>query len=134
MLTYGDGVANVDLRALLKFHRQHGRIATVTVVRPAARFGSVFLQEDQVTEFKEKSQTGEGWINGGFFLFEPGIFDYLHGDDTDLESDSLEKLAKDDQLMAYKHTGFWQCMDTIRDRNHLEDLWEKGMASWKIWT
>jgi glucose-1-phosphate cytidylyltransferase len=133
MLTYGDGVGNVDVKALLKFHRSHGKIATVTAVRPSARFGNINFDGDRVTEFKEKPQTGEGWINGGFFVFEPGVFRYLHGDDTVLEGDPLERLAADGELMAYRHEGFWQCMDTVRDRDVLENFWASGQAPWKVW-
>lgn len=133
MLTYGDGVVDVDIRKLVEFHKSHGKIATVTAVRPSARFGGMKFNSDLVSEFTEKPQRGEGWINGGFFVFEPKIFDYLHGNDTVLERDPLENLAKDSQLMAYKHDGFWQCMDTVRDKQLLEDLWIKDNAPWKIW-
>lgn len=133
MLTYGDGVADIDLKALVAFHRSHGRLATVTAVRPQARFGGILFEGDQVMEFKEKPQTGEGWINGGFFVMEPGVFDYLHGDATVLEEDPLENLARDGQLMAYKHPGFWHCMDTLRDRNSLESMWQSGQPPWMLW-
>lgn len=133
MLTYGDGVADIDINALLAFHHRHGRLATVTAVRPHARFGSILFEGDRVSEFKEKPQTGEGWINGGFFVFEPGVFAYLHGDAMVLEEEPLENLARDGQLMAYKHFGFWHCMDTLRDRNSLEAMWLKGTAPWRIW-
>ena len=133
MLTYGDGVADVDIKELIKFHKSHGKIATVTAVRPVARFGGMIFDKDRVTEFKEKPQTGEGWINGGFFVFEPEIFDYLRqGDETVLEGDPMEKLVEDGQLMGFKHEGFWQCMDTIRDKQLLEKLWESGNAPWKV--
>lgn len=130
MLTYGDGVADVDLSALLSFHRAHGRLATVTAVRPSARFGGMHINGGQVREFKEKPQTGEGWINGGFFIFEPAVFDYLKDDSTILEQSPLERLAKDGQLMAYEHLGYWQCMDTIRDRDALQASWDSGRARW----
>lgn len=133
MLTYGDGVADINIAELLEFHRNHGRIATLTAVRPPARFGTMVFDGDQITDFKEKLQTREGWINGGFFVFEPEVFDYLHGDETVLEGDPLERLAADGELMAYRHNGFWQCMDTLRDRNRLRDLWESGEAPWKVW-
>lgn len=133
MLTYGDGVSNVNIKRLVDFHKSHRRIATVTAVRPSARFGGMSFKGDRVIEFKEKPQTGEGWINGGFFVFEPEVFRYLHRDDTVLEGDPLENLAKDKELMAYKHTGFWQCMDTVRDRDVLERLWSSGNAPWKVW-
>ena len=134
MLTYGDGVANIDIDKLLMFHRSHGKIATVTAVRPVARFGEISLTDDRVVKFKEKPQTGAGWINGGFMVFEPGIFRYLdNGDQTVLEADTLEHLAADGQLAAYRHEQFWQCMDTLRDKRHLESLWEQGKAPWKTW-
>ncbi len=133
MLTYGDGVSNVDINKVVAFHMKHGKIATVTAVRPAARFGGMIFDGEKVLEFKEKPQTGEGWINGGFFVFEPEVFDYLHGEEAVLEGDPLENLAKDGQLMAYKHEGFWQCMDTLRDKKLLENLWESGEALWKMW-
>jgi glucose-1-phosphate cytidylyltransferase len=133
MLTYGDGVIDLDIGKLVAFHRGHGRLATVTAVRPQARFGGMTLNCNQVIEFKEKRQTGESWINGGFMVFEPGIFDYLKGDATVLEEEPLENLARDGQLMAYPHQGFWHCMDTVRDRNSLEALWVGGQAPWKVW-
>jgi len=133
MLTYGDGVSNINIKNLLKFHKYHGKIATVSAVRPTARFGGMSFDGDIVTEFKEKPQTGEGWINGGFFVFEPKVIDYLQGDSTVLEGSPLENLARDGELMAYKHEGFWQCMDTLRDKQFLEGLWEKGEAPWKLW-
>jgi glucose-1-phosphate cytidylyltransferase len=133
MLTYGDGLANVDVKKLVEFHRSHGKLATVTAVRPAARFGGISFDGPRVVEFKEKPQTGEGWINGGFFVMEPGVFKYIKGDETELEAEPLEGLARDGQLMAYRHEGFWQCMDTIRDRDLLEKLWAGGQAPWKVW-
>jgi len=134
MVTYGDGVGDVDISKLLAFHRAHGKLATVTAVRPPARFGGLNLDGDAVREFSEKPQTGEGWINGGFFVFERGVYDYLSADDTILERDPLERLAADGQLMAYKHAGFWQPMDTIRDRQLLESLWNTGNAPWSFGT
>jgi len=133
MLTYGDGVANVDLRALLEFHLSHGRIATVTAVRPPARFGGLTFDGELVVDFTEKPQIGEGWINGGFIVFEPEVFGYLDGDDSALEADAMERLAADGQLAAYRHDRFWQCMDTLRDKHLLEALWQKGQAPWKVW-
>ena len=133
MLTYGDGVCNIDLESLLRFHRSHGRIGTVTAVRPSARFGGLVFDEDLVSEFTEKPQIGEGWINGGFMVFEPAIFRYLEGDHTSLESDALERLAADRQLAAYRHDRFWQSMDTLRDKRLLEKLWQEGKAPWKVW-
>jgi glucose-1-phosphate cytidylyltransferase len=133
MLTWGDGVSNVDLHKLLAFHKEHGKLATVTAVRPPARFGCMVFEGDRVKEFSEKPQTSEGWINGAFFVLEPQIFEYIEGDQTPWEKEPMEKLARDGQLMAYRHTGFWQCMDTLRDKRLLEDLWEKGDAPWKTW-
>ncbi|MGE0617035.1 MAG: glucose-1-phosphate cytidylyltransferase [Bacteriovoracia bacterium] len=133
MITYGDGVANVDLKKALAFHKAHGKLCTVTAVRPTARFGGMVFQDQQVTQFKEKPQSGEGWINGGFFIMEPGIFKYLKEDATVLEQAPLENLARDGQLMAYFHEGFWQCMDTIRERQLLEEKWATGKAPWKVW-
>jgi glucose-1-phosphate cytidylyltransferase len=133
MLTYGDGVCNLDLLKLLDFHRAHGRLATVTAVRPPARFGGLIFDGDLVAEFTEKPQIGEGWVNGGFLVFEPAIFRYLKGDDASLEGDALEQLASERQLVAYRHEGFWQCMDTPRDKRLLECLWHEGRAPWKIW-
>ncbi len=133
MATYGDGVSDVDLADLLQFHRAHGRLATVTAVRPPARFGGLIFDGDLVTEFTEKPQIGEGWINGGFLVFEPAVFRYLEGDTTSLESDALERLAADGQLAAYRHERFWQCMDTLRDKRLLDHLWESGRAPWKLW-
>lgn len=133
MLTYGDGVGDVDIGRLVAFHRGHGKFATVTAVRPPARFGGMVFDGDRVAEFREKPQTGEGWINGGYFVFEPQVFDYLSGDRTVLEGAPLENLARDGQLMAYKHDGFWQCMDTVRDRQLLEGIWADGSAPWKKW-
>jgi len=130
MLTYGDGLSNVDVRALVSFHRRHKKLATVTAVRPPARFGTMLFDGDRVRNFEEKPQVGEGWINGGFFVFEPEVFDYLKGDSTVLEKEPLENLAKDGQLMAFKHDGFWHPMDTVRDRDALNELWRGGKAPW----
>ena len=130
MLSYGDGVADVDVAALVAFHRTHGRLATVTAVRPGGRFGALSFEGDRVKTFKEKPQAGEGWINGGFFVFEPTVLDYLDSDSTILEGEPMERLAADGQLMAYRHDGFWQCMDTIRDRDLLNALWASGSAAW----
>ncbi|HUP76558.1 MAG TPA: glucose-1-phosphate cytidylyltransferase [Acidimicrobiales bacterium] len=133
MLTYGDGVSNVDLDELVEFHRAHGKLATMTVVRPPARFGHMVLDGDVVVEFDEKPQSGEGWINGAFFVLEPGIFDYIADDDTFWERQPLENLAKDGELRAFHHSGFWQCMDTLRDKMLLESLWVNDEAAWKLW-
>jgi glucose-1-phosphate cytidylyltransferase len=133
MVTYGDGLCDIDLGELFKFHRTHGRIATVTAVRPPSRFGGLIFEGEMITEFTEKPQIGEGWINGGFLVFEPALFDYLHNDQTVLESGALEQLAADRQLMALQHDQFWQCMDTLRDKNLLESLWQEHHAPWKVW-
>jgi glucose-1-phosphate cytidylyltransferase len=131
MATYGDGVADVDIRELVAFHRQHGKLATVTAVRPPARFGRLVLDDRQVIAFEEKRQAAEGWVNGGFFVFEPEVFDYLRGDETMLEREPLETLAAEGQLMAFQHHGFWQPMDTLREKQQLEALWESGRAPWR---
>jgi glucose-1-phosphate cytidylyltransferase len=133
MLTWGDGVSNVDLNRLLAFHRKHGKLASLTAVRPTARFGHLETDGDRVVEFSEKPQTREGWINGAFFVLEPQVFDYIDGDLTHWEKEPLEKLAKEGQLMAYHHDSFWQCMDTLREKKLLEAMWEGGKAPWKIW-
>jgi glucose-1-phosphate cytidylyltransferase len=133
MVTYGDGVSDIDLHDLLNFHRSHGRIGTVTAVRPPARFGGLVFDGDIVSTFAEKPQIGEGWINGGFLVLEPAIFNYLEGDNSSLEVDLLERLAADGQLAAYRHDGFWQCMDTLRDKRLLEKLWQEGKPPWKVW-
>ena len=132
-LTYGDGVSNINLSELLEFHRSHGCIATVTAVRPPARFGALDLTGDGVTEFSEKSQVVEGWINGGFFVFEPEIFDYLSSFDDSLERDALARIAAEGQLRAFRHDEFWQCMDTLRDVRMLEQLWQSQRPPWKMW-
>ncbi len=134
MLTWGDGVADVNLKALLAFHRAHGKLATLTAVRPPARFGKLNLEGDQVVKFEEKPQLGEGWINGAFFVLEPEIFDYIAGDMTQWEYEPLERLSEEGQLMAYRHDSFWQCMDTLRDKRLLESLWESGNPPWKLWS
>ncbi|MEO1673570.1 MAG: sugar phosphate nucleotidyltransferase, partial [Cyanobacteria bacterium J06631_2] len=134
MLTWGDGVSNINLHDLLKFHRSHGKLATLTAVRPPARFGHLDLNGDRIVEFSEKPQTREGWINGAFFVLEPEVYNYIADDDTQWEKSPLERLAKDGQLMAYKHDSFWQCMDTLRDKRLLESLWAKGNAPWKTWS
>jgi glucose-1-phosphate cytidylyltransferase len=133
MFTYGDGVADLNPRDLLAFHRRHGRLATVTAVRPPARFGALSFHGNLVKEFSEKPQVGEGWINGGFFVLEPGVLDYIRSDDTVFEREPLERLSKDGQLVAYQHPGFWQGMDTLRDVRLLESLWESERAPWKVW-
>jgi glucose-1-phosphate cytidylyltransferase len=132
MLTWGDGVADVDLGALLAFHRSHGRLATVTAVHPPPRFGQVGLEGELVEEISLKPLQS-AWINGAFFVLEPAVFEYIDGDDVQFEKEPLERLAKDRQLMAYRHEGFWQCMDTVRDKALLEELWQSGQAPWMTW-
>lgn len=134
MMTWGDGVSDVNLHELLKFHKSHGKIATLTAVHPAARFGYLDLDGDQIVEFSEKPQTREGWINGAFFVLEPGVFEYIDSEgNIQWERGPMQKLAKDGHLMAFKHTSFWQCMDTLREKRLLEELWAAGNPPWKIW-
>jgi len=133
MLTWGDGVSDVNIKDLLAFHKAHGKLATMTAVRPPARYGHLEFEGDQVLEFTEKPQTAEGWINGAFFVLEPQVFDYIEGDQTMWEHAPLEGLARDNQLMAYKHEDFWQCMDTLRDKHVLERIWDSGNPPWKTW-
>ena len=132
-LTYGDGVADIDVKAVIAFHKAHGRLATVTAVQPTGRFGTLDLEGDRVREFVEKPLGDGGWINGGFFVFSPGMLDFIAGDGVSLEDDVMTNLAQMGQLMAYKHHGFWHAMDTLRDRNYLESQWSAGQAPWKIW-
>lgn len=133
MLTWGDGLSNVDLNALLAFHLAHGKLATLTAARPPARYGHLQFEGDQVTRFSEKPQLAEGWINGAFFVLNRGVFDYIDGDATQWEKQPLENLAQEAQLMAYKHTGFWQCMDTLREKYILQTLWNDSNAPWAVW-
>lgn len=133
MLTWGDGVADINIDELLAFHKQHGKLATVTAVHPVARYGLLEMDGDQVKTFSEKPQAAEGWINGAFFVLEPKVFDYIEGDDTQWEKEPLEALSREGQLMAYKHTSYWQCMDTLREKHLLEQLWAGGNAPWKVW-
>jgi glucose-1-phosphate cytidylyltransferase len=132
MLTYGDGVADINVDALVKFHENHGKMVTVTAVHPVARFGELEIDRDQVKSFKEKPQVTRGWINGGFFVCQPQFFDLIQDDQTVLEAEPLEQVASMGELMAYKHEGFWQCMDTRRDKDLLEELWQSGKASWQV--
>jgi len=134
MMTYGDGIGNVDLNKLLALHHEYGKLATVTAVHPPSRFGELIINKHQVSHFDEKPQTGEGWINGGFFVLEPHVLDYIEGDSMPWEHTPLRCLAEEGQLIAYKHHGFWQSMDTLRDVHLLEKLWREGSAPWKIWT
>lgn len=133
MLTYGDGVADINIHDLLAFHRSHGRLATVTAVRPPARFGGLDFDGDRVRTFTEKPQIGEGWINGGFFVLEPAVLDYIDGDATHWEREPLERLAQEGELFAYRHEGFWQSMDTLRDVRVLNSAWDSGTPRWKCW-
>lgn len=134
MLTWGDGLSDVDIRELLAFHERHGKLATLTAVRPLARYGHLTLDEGRVAEFSEKPQTREGWINGAFFVLEPQVLDYIEGDDTQWEKEPLEGLAREGQLMAYRHQSFWQCMDTLREKRLLEDMWDSGSPPWRVWS
>jgi glucose-1-phosphate cytidylyltransferase len=131
LLTYGDGVADIDLNELIKFHKSHGKMVTISAVHPSARFGELDINNNVITSFKEKPQVTQGWINGGYFVVEPEFFDLIDGDETILEKEPLEKVAKMGELMPYKHEGFWQCMDTKRDRDLLERLWHHDSAPWK---
>lgn len=133
MFTYGDGVADINLNELLAYHRSHGKLATVTTVRSPARFGRIAFQGDQVTQFYEKAESAEGWINGGYFILDPRVIDYIDDDATIWERDPVEGLARDGQLMGYRHFGFWSCMDTLKEKNALEELWNTGKAPWKLW-
>ncbi len=133
MMTYGDGVSNVNLNALLEVHRSCGTVVTLTAVRPPARFGGLIFDGDLISQFTEKPQAGEGWINGGFMVMEPKILDYIPNDSTNLEVQVLERLALENQLAAYRHPDFWQCMDTLRDKRYLENLWQQNIAPWKSW-
>jgi glucose-1-phosphate cytidylyltransferase len=132
--TYGDGVGDVDIGKLVAFHKEQGRLATLTATQPPGRFGALALQNDKVVGFQEKPQGDGAWINGGFFVLSPKVLDYIDGDDTSWEKEPMERLAKAGQLSAYMHKGFWQPMDTLRDKNHLEDLWSSGEAPWKMWS
>ena len=131
MFTYGDGISNINLKKLETFHKKHKKLITVTAVRPPARFGEIAINKTKVTSFKEKPQVNQGWINGGFFIAKHDFFSLIKGDSTILEKDPLEKAAQMGELMSYQHDGFWKCMDTKRDRDLLEDLWETGKAPWK---
>ena len=132
-MTYGDGVADVDIPATLEFHKSHGKFATMTAIRPESRYGMIDMVNGQVNSFREKSQSDVGWINGGFMVLDPKVLDYIDGDADMFERAPMERLAEDGQLMCYCHEGFWQCMDTLRDKQKLESLWESGKAPWKLW-
>ena len=133
MLTYGDGVSDLDLIELLNFHKKHGKLVTISAVRPGARFGELEMEDSLVTSFTEKPQLKQGWINGGYFVIEPEFFDLISGDSNMLEREPLESVAQAGELMAYKHYGFWKCMDTLRDKTILNDLWDKQQSPWKVW-
>jgi glucose-1-phosphate cytidylyltransferase len=133
MFTYGDGVSDINIDELIKFHKKNGKLATVTAIRPPFRLGSIVMDGDSIQKFIEKPTIGENWASGGFFVLEPEVLDYIERDDIQWEKYPLEQLAKEGQLVAYKHEGFWQCMDTIRDVQYLEGLWSQGIAPWKIW-
>lgn len=134
MMTYGDGVSDIDLHKLLEFHRQHGKLATLTAIQPGGRFGVLDIDEDQtVRQFSEKAKEDGGWINAGFMVLEPEAFSYIEGDDTYFEKEPLENLALEGKLTAYRHEGFWKCMDTMRDKGMLDELWNSGQAPWKRW-
>ncbi len=137
LFTYGDGVADIDISSLMQFHLRHGRLATVTAVRTPARFGRMIFDEsrahDQIMEFKEKPQVGEGWINGGFYVLNRQVIDYVTGDEISWEREPLERLAAESQLMGYRHDRFWSCMDTLREKQYLEELWQASKAPWKVW-
>jgi glucose-1-phosphate cytidylyltransferase len=134
LMTFGDGVSDVSISDLLAFHEKHGKLATMTAVRPPARYGHVNIEGDTITTFSEKPQAREGWINGGFFVLERKVLDYIDNDSMSFQREPLERLANDGELMAFKHDGFWQCMDTLRDKDLLQDLWEGGNAPWKTWS
>lgn len=133
MITYGDGVANIDIKALIDFHKRQGKLVTITAVRPPARFGGLYMENGLVQRFTEKPQSGEGWINGGFMICEPQVLDMIKSSKSSLEGELLEELALQEQLAAYCHDDFWQCMDTMRDLRYLESLWASGTAPWKVW-
>lgn len=133
MMTWGDGVSNIDLDALLDFHKSHGKLATLTAVRPPSRFGHLKFEGDAIREFSEKPEAAEGWINGAFLVLEPGVLDYIDGDTTEWDRGPVVQLAKEGQLMAYRHQGFWKCMDTLREKRELENIWASGDAPWKTW-
>ena len=134
MLTYGDGVANVDISSIVEFHRHNGKLVTMTAIQPESRYGNIDIDGNGcIRSFREKSQADVGWINGGFMVLEPGVIDYIADDTVIFEREPLEQIAKEGQLMCYRHKGFWQCMDTLRDKERLENLWSTGNAPWKIW-
>ncbi len=131
--TYGDGVSDLNIKELISFHKENGRLATVTAIQPPGRFGAMEMSGNEISKFQEKPKGDGSWVNGGFFILSPKVFDLIPGDETIWEREPLEKLASTKQLVAYKHQGFWQAMDTLRDKNHLEELWSSGKAPWKVW-
>ncbi len=133
LFTYGDGVADIDIQSLVKFHERHGKLATVTTVHAPARFGRIAFKGDAITNFYEKPESGEGWINGGYFVLQPEVLNYIDDDRTIWERDPVERLASGGELMGFRHSGFWSCMDTLKEKNYLEDLWQSGKVPWKIW-
>ena len=133
MMTYGDGVADIDIGKLVEAHRKHGKLATLTAVQPEGRFGVMDMEGDQIKSFREKSQTDVNWINGGYMVLEPEVLDYIAGDETSFEREPLEQLAQEGELVSYRHKGFWRCMDTLQDKQRLEELWNSGHAPWKTW-
>jgi len=133
MFTYGDGVADIDIGKLLEFHKSHGKMSTVSTVRAPSRFGRAGFDGNRITQFFEKPEHGEGWINGGYFVLNAGVFDYIDSDESIWERSAVEKLVKEGRLMGYKHYGFWSCMDTLKEKNFLEDLWNKKEAPWRVW-
>ena len=133
LMTYGDGVSDIDLNELIKFHKKHGKLATLTAVHPVGRFGVLNLNGDMIIKFGEKTESKTDWINGGFMILEPKVIEYISGDDTTFEKEPLERISSEGQLMAYKHDRFWQCMDTLRDKQILDEEWSTGKARWKVW-
>ena len=133
LMTYGDGVSDVDIPVTLKFHKEHEKLATITAIQPEGRFGYIGLEKENVNSFREKSGHDTGWINAGFMVLEPSILDYIKDDTIMFEREPMEKIASEGQMVCYKHTGFWQCMDTLRDKQKLEELWALGKAPWKVW-
>ncbi len=133
MFTYGDGVADININTLYEFHKSHGKLATVTTVRSPSRFGRISFEGDQITDFYEKPEAAEGWINGGYFVLNSKVIDYIEKDETIWERGPIERLSRDGELMGYRHYGFWSCMDTLKEKNTLEEMWNSGQASWKIW-
>jgi len=133
LFTYGDGVADIDIETLIKFHRSHGKFATVTSVLPPSRFGRLVFEQDRITSFREKPLSQDRWINGGFYVLQREVIDYVESDETIWERDPIERLTREGQLMGYRHDGFWSCMDTLREKNYLEELWQTSKAPWKVW-